>query len=102
MTEDTALNDVMETIRKWTDEKPSSSPSLLISVENGSFHVGYYTGMGTSDSASIDKFSPLHRTTIEQLYRQGQLEVVGRAFTLYPGSDRFRKLLFKKQDSQSK
>jgi len=101
MTDDTALNDVMETIRKWTDENTSPSPSLLMSIENGSFHVGFYTGMGTSDSASIDKFSPLHRTTIEQLYRQGQLEVVGRAFTLYPGSDRFRKLIFKKQHSES-
>ena len=101
MTDDTELNDVMKTIRKWTDETPSPSPSLLISVDNGSFHIGYYTGMSTSDSASIDKFSPLHRTTIEQLYRQGKLEVVGRAFTLYPGSDRFRKLIFKKQHSES-
>lgn len=94
MTDDVSINKVMDALRQWTDEKVHS-PSLLVSIDNGTFHLGYYVGMGSSDSASIDKFSPLYKTTIEQLFREGQLQASGRVFTLYPGSERFKKLTFK-------
>lgn len=88
------INEVMSTLRKWTDENVHS-PSLLLSLENGSFHVGYYVGMGSSDNTPIDNYPPLYNRTIEQLFHEGQLQASGRVFTLYPGSDRFKKLTFK-------
>ena len=94
MTDDVSINKVMDALRQWTDEK-GHSPSLLVSVDNGSFHLGYYVGMGSSDSASIDKFPPLYKTTIEQLFLKDKLQASGRVFTLYPGSERFKKLTFK-------
>lgn len=93
--DDLTTEDVMDALMKWTSDE-LHSPSLLISLDNGSYHLGYYAGMGSSDSASIDNYSPLYKTTIEQLLRKGQMEASGRAFTLYPGSDRFKKLTFKK------
>lgn len=97
MTSNPDIKEVMDTLRKWTEEeKHFPSPTLLVSTDGGSFHVSFYAGMGSYDSASIDNYPSLYRTTIEQLASDGQLEAVGRAFTLYPGSDRFRKLIFKK------
>jgi len=93
---DNAFDEIMDNLKHWTSEE-IHSPSLLMSLDNGSFHLGYYAGMGNSDSSPIDNFSPLYRTKINQLYREGQLEVTGRAFSLYPGSGRFRKLVFTKQ-----
>lgn len=98
MTSNPDIKVVMDSLRKWTEEeKHLPSPTLLVSTDDGSFNVGYYCGMGSYDSASIDNYPSLYRATIEQLVSDGQLEAVGRAFTLYPGSDRFRKLIFKKK-----
>ena len=93
---DNAFDEIMDNLKHWTSDE-IHSPSLLISLDDGSLHLGYYAGMGSSDSSPIDNFSPLYRTTIEQLYRQGQLEVKGRVFSLSPGSGRFRKLVFTEQ-----
>ena len=102
MTSNPDIKEVMDTLRKWTEEeKHFPSPTLLVSTNDRSFHVGYYAGMGSSDSASIDNYPSLYRTTIEQLLSDGQLEAVGRTFTLYPGSDRFQKVIFKKQYVES-
>ena len=95
MSDDVSVNKVMNTLRQWTDERVNS-PSLLVSIDDGSFHLGHYVGMGSSDSASIDKYSPLYKSAIEQLFREGQLQASGRVFTLYPGSDRFKRLIFRK------
>lgn len=84
--------DVNNAIRKWT-KNDSSSPSLLISQDDGSYHLGYYAGMGNSDSTPINKFEPLFQKTIDQHYQSGKLLVTGKSFTLYPGSDVFRKLI---------
>ncbi|WP_370245940.1 hypothetical protein [Marisediminitalea sp.] len=102
MTSNPDINEVMDTLRKWTDEKKNfPSPTLLVSTDDGSFHVCFYAGMGSSDSTSIDNYHPLYRATIEKLTQEGQLEVIGRTFTIYPGSDRFRKMIFKKQYAES-
>ena len=82
---------IIETLKKWTEDG-IGSPSLLISVDDDSFYVSYYQGMGNSDYTSIDKLSPQYKTLIEQFYREGKLKVSGQPFTLYPDSDRFRKL----------
>lgn len=103
MTSTPDIDEVISNIRKWTsDEKKNfPSPTLLVSTDDGSFHVSFYAGMGSSDSASIENYPSLYRTTIEQLVSDGQLEAVGRTFTLYPGSDRFKKMIFKKQYVES-
>ena len=98
MTDSAAINEIMLALKKWTDEKVHS-PSLLVSTDNGSFHVAYYAGMGSYDSVPIENSSPLYKSKIEQLFKNGELSVSGRAFTLYPGSDRFKKLIFKKKSS---
>ena len=94
MSDDVSVNKVMNTLRQWTDERVNS-PSLLVSIDDGSFHLGHYVGMGSYDSASIDKYSPLYKSTIEQLFLKDKLQASGRVFTLYPGSERFKKLTFK-------
>lgn len=91
MHSDIKTEQIIETLKKWTEDGVSS-PSLLISLDDDSFYVSYYQGMGNSDYTSIDKFSPRYKTAIEQLYREGKLKVSGQPFTLYPDSDRFRKL----------
>jgi len=91
MSSDSNTEQIIETLKKWT-EHGVSSPSLLMSLDDGSFYVSYYQGMGNSDYTSIDKFSSQYKTVIEQLYSEGKLEVSGQPFTLYPDSDRFRKL----------
>ncbi|WP_448549770.1 hypothetical protein [Thalassotalea fusca] len=85
--------DVNNAIREWT-KNDSSSPSLLISQDDGSYHLGYYAGMGNSDSTPIEKFEPLFKKTINQLYQSGELKASGKEFTQYPGSDFFKKLEF--------
>ena len=82
---------IIETLKTWTEDG-FSSPSLLISLDDDLFYVSYYQGMGNSDYTSIDKFLPQYKTVSEQLYREGKLKVSGQPFSLYPDSDRFRKL----------
>ncbi|GEA03880.1 hypothetical protein KUL17_27770 [Alteromonas sp. KUL17] len=95
MKDDVSLEKVMGTIKNWTEKKVNiPTPSLLVSLEDGSFHVSYYAGMGNSDSSPLSKFFPLYRATVEKLYEQGRLIETGRAFTLYPGSHRFKSLIF--------
>ena len=53
MTDSAAINEIMLALKKWTDEKVHS-PSLLVSTDNGSFHVAYYAGMGSYDSVPIE------------------------------------------------
>jgi hypothetical protein len=48
---------------------------------------------GNSDNIPIEKLEPLFKKTIEQLYKSGQLRASGKTFTLYAGSDFFRKLI---------
>ncbi|MCH2056756.1 MAG: hypothetical protein MK214_09160 [Thalassotalea sp.] len=94
MKDDVSLEKVMGTIKNWTEEKANTpTPSLLVSLDDGSFHVGYYAGMGNSDSSPLSKFMPLYQATVEKLYQQGRLVETGRAFTLYPGSHRFKSLI---------
>ena len=85
--------DVDNTIEQWA-KSDGNSPSLFISQSDNSYHLGYYSGMGNSDSTSIDKFDPLFKKTITQLHQSGELIESGKKFTLYPGSDTFRKLEF--------
>ncbi len=105
MNSDFNTRNIMETLKKWTEDG-ISSPSLLISLDDDSFYVSYSQGMGNSDYTSIDKFSPQYKTVIEQLYLEGQLKVSGQPFTLYPDSDLFRKLRLEigntKTDEQAK
>ena len=91
MSSDSNTEQIIETLKKWT-EHGVSSPSLLMSLDDGSFYVSYYQGMGNSDYTSIDRFLPQYKVVIEQLYREGKLKVSGLPFSLYPDSDRFRKL----------
>ncbi|MFZ8201226.1 hypothetical protein [Alteromonas portus] len=48
--------------------------------------------MGDSNNTPIEKLAPQYKVVITQLYESGELIESGRAFTLYPGSDSFRKL----------
>ncbi len=83
---------VVEKIREWT-ARDAGSPSVLISQDDGSFHLGHYSGMGNSDNTPIEKLAPQYKTTIYELYQSGELIETGKAFTLYPGSDSFKKLV---------
>ena len=74
MTDSAAINEIMLALKKWTDEKVHS-PSLLVSTDNGSFHVAYYAGMGSYDSVPIENYSPLYKSKIEQLFKNGELSV---------------------------
>ena len=91
MNSDFNTKQIIKTLKKWT-EHGVGAPSLLISLDDDLFYVSYYQGMGSSDYNSIDKFLPQYKTVIEQLYREGKLRASGQPFTLYPDSDRFRKL----------
>ena len=91
MNSDFNTKQIIKTLKKWTEDGVGS-PSLLISLDDDLFYVSYYQGMGSSDYNSIDKFLPQYKTVIEQLYREGKLRASGQPFTLYPDSDRFRKL----------
>ena len=93
MNSDFNSDKIIETLKRWTEDG-TSSPSLLISLDDNSFYVSYYQGMGNSDYTSIDKLSPQYKTLIEKFYREGKLKASGQPFTLYPDSDRFRKLKF--------
>ena len=79
-------------VRSWTTGD-SNSPTLLISQNDGSFHLGYYAGMGNLDNTPIEQLDPQYKATISQLYISGKLIESGKAFTLYPGSDSFKKLV---------
>ncbi|CAI4163587.1 conserved hypothetical protein [Alteromonas macleodii] len=91
MNSESNTEQIIETLKKWTEDGVGS-PSLLISVDDNSFYVSHYQGMGNSDYTSIDRFLPQYKVVIEQLYREGKLKVSGLPFSLYPDSDRFRKL----------
>jgi hypothetical protein len=87
------LQYVDEKLIEWTNEG-TDSPSLLISKEDGSYHLGYYAGMGNSDNTPIEKLEPLFKKTIIEYYQSGKLKESGKTFSLYPGSGFFRKLVF--------
>lgn len=87
---------VLSKLREWAGDE-IGTPNLLVSRDNGSFHLGYYAGMGNSDNTPIEKLDPIYKKIIEQLYRSGALQVSGKAYTLYPGSDFFLKLAFKNE-----
>ena len=91
MNSDFNTKQIIKTLKKWTEDGVGS-PSLLISLDDDLFYVSYYQGMGNSDYTSVDKFLPQYKTVIERLYREGKLKASGQPFTLYPDSDRFRKL----------
>ena len=96
MKDDVSLEKVMGTIKNWTEEKANTpTPTLLVSLDDSSFHVSYYAGMGNSDSTPLSKFLPLYQATVEKLYEQGRLVEKGLAFTLYPGSHRFKSVVLK-------
>jgi len=103
MNSDLNTKQITETLKKWTEDG-ISSPSLLMSLDDELFYVSFYQGMGNSDYLSIDQFSPQYKTVIEQLYREGMLKATGQPFTLYPDSDRFKKLRFEnmKTEEQSR
>ncbi|MBO9489843.1 hypothetical protein J7384_05665 [Endozoicomonas sp. G2_1] len=89
--------DINVKLQEWTSAD-NHSISLLLSVDDGSFHLGYYMGMGNSDNTPIESLEPLYKKTIEELIKANKLASVGQAFTLYPGSPLFRKLVFVKQN----
>lgn len=91
MSEPVTKEEVIKKIKNWTTQN-SDSISVLISQEDGSFHVCYYAGMGDSNNTPIEKLAPQYKVVITELYESGELIESGRAFTLYPGSDSFRKL----------
>jgi hypothetical protein len=84
---------VMKKIRNWAQDD-GSTPSILVSVHDGSFHLGYYSGMGSSDCTPIDNLDPQYKEVITRLFQSGDLVESGKAFTLFPGSDFFKKLIF--------
>lgn len=84
--------EVNKAIEKWA-KKGTGSPSLLLCQDDGSYHVSYYCGMGNSDHTPIDKFEPLFKKTIDQLYQSDELQAFGNKFSLYPGSGFFRQLM---------
>ncbi len=88
----------MGKVKYWVNDS-EGGPSLLISVNNESFHLGYYTGMGNSDNTPIEKLAPEYKEVIIALYHSGDLVEAGRAFTLYPGSDLFKKLTLNESKS---
>ncbi|KZN68239.1 hypothetical protein N473_07385 [Pseudoalteromonas luteoviolacea CPMOR-1] len=92
MNQHKSQHSVLEKINIWSADN-TDSPSLLISQDDGSFHLGYYSGMGTSDNTPIEQLDPQYKATISQLYISGKLIQSGKAFTLYPGSDSFKKLV---------
>lgn len=79
-------------IREWTTA--DSSPFLVISQDDGSFHLGYYSGMGNSSITPIEKLEPFYKEVIVELFQSGKLIESGKNFTFYPGSDFFKKLRF--------
>ena len=84
--------EVVENIREWSKEN-NKSPSLLISQDDGSYHLGYYCGMGVSDNWPIEKLPPLYKKAITKLHKSGKLKELSDPFTLYPGSHIFKKLV---------
>lgn len=85
--------EVNEAIHQWANKETGSS-SLLVSQDDGSYHISYHSGMGNSDNTPIEKFAPVFKNTVDQLYLSGELQAFGEKFTLYPGSDFFRMLIF--------
>lgn len=84
---------VLNKLREWTSNE-KFTPSLLISQDDASFHLGFYQGMGNSDSTPIERLDPLYKEIINQLYQEGELQASGKAYKFYPGSDFFNKLVF--------
>lgn len=80
-------------LKEWASPH-NHSISLLLSVDDGSFHLCYSLGMGSSDNTPIESLEPLYKKTIEVLIKAEQLSPTGQSFTLYPGSPLFRKLIF--------
>ena len=85
-------NSVLEKVSKWSANN-TDSPSLLIPQDDGSFHQGYYSGMGTSENTPIEQLDPQYKATVSQLYISGKLRESGKAFTLCSSSDSFKKLV---------
>lgn len=84
---------VISKLKEWSSDE-FGTPNLLVSQDDGSFHLGYYAGMGNSDNTPIEKLEPIYKEVIVRLYQSGVLQASGKAFTLYPGSDSFKKVLF--------
>lgn len=84
---------VLNKLREWTSDE-QFTPNLLVSQYDGSFHLGYYQGMGNSDNTPIEKLDPFYKMIITKLYQSGEIRTSGKAYTLYPGSDLFKKLVF--------
>lgn len=91
MSQQITQEEVIENIKEWSKEN-NKSPSLLISQDDGSYHLSYYCGMGGSDNRPIEKLSPLYKKTIAKLHKSGKLKEFSHPFTLYPGSHIFKKL----------
>lgn len=84
---------VVNKVREWSSDE-FGTPNLLISQNDGSFHLGYYQGMGSYDNTPIEKLDPFYKMIITKLYQSGEIRTSGKAYTLYPGSDFFKKLVF--------
>jgi hypothetical protein len=50
--------------------------------------------MGNSDNTPIEKLDPIYIEVIVPLYQSGELQASGKVFTLYSGSDLFKKVVF--------
>lgn len=84
-----------ETVRQWADES-SGSPSLLISQDDNTIHLSHYAGMGNTEVEPIESLKPEYRQLILNLFNEGSLVVSERrAFTLYPGSPFYKRLVMK-------
>jgi hypothetical protein len=92
MTQQITQEQVIQHIREWTKEN-NKSPSVLIPQDDGSFHLGFYCGMG-ADNKPIEKLDPLYKQAITNLHISGKLKEISKSFTLYPGSHIFKKLVF--------
>ena len=92
MSQQITQEEVVENIREWSKVN-NQSPSLLISQDDGSYHLGYYCGMGVSDNWPIEKLLPLYKKAITKLHKSGKLKEFSDPFTLYPGSHIFKKLI---------
>ncbi|MCL1137735.1 hypothetical protein [Shewanella pneumatophori] len=82
---------VADKVNEWSANN-ADSPSLLISQKDGSFYLGYYSGMGNYDATPIEKLDPQYKATIIELVQAGELIEKGKAFTLYPVVMRSRSL----------
>ncbi|WP_105255660.1 hypothetical protein [Pseudoalteromonas sp. T1lg75] len=88
---------IISKVKLWA-AKEATTPILLISQEDGSYHIGYYAGMGNYDHTPIDKLPLIYKEVIEQFYNLGYLQEAGKPFMIYPGGYHFKKLVLNKNN----